>query len=254
MEPSTASQPQTSRSRLVLRCPSESCEPADPRYRLKFMGDSSSRFVVYPAGAHAAVVAEAITASGGEVLGFVDDAPTLMGTELIGQPIRSYAWLVQQCGAGDVRCALGLGDNFVRERIASRLSKDGIAVATVVHPTAVVSPSATIGAGTVIFATAVINANARVGFGVIVNTGAIVEHNVEVGDFAHISPGAVLAGGSRLGAHSHLGAGAIVIDDMFVGARSIVGAGAVVTRAIPDDVVAFGVPAKVSRPNQRIRQ
>jgi acetyltransferase-like isoleucine patch superfamily enzyme len=53
------------------------------------------------------------------------------------------------------------------------------------------------------------------------------------GEFVHIA----------LGAGCWIGAGAIVMAD--VGKDSIVGAGAVVTKAIPDSVIAVGVPAKV---------
>jgi acetyltransferase-like isoleucine patch superfamily enzyme len=40
--------------------------------------------------------------------------------------------------------------------------------------------------------------------------------------------------------------GAAVLPGVSIGSRSIIGAGAVVVRGIPDDVVAMGVPARVS--------
>lgn len=49
----------------------------------------------------------------------------------------------------------------------------------------------------------------------------------------------------RVGAGSWIGSAAVVMAD--VGRRTIVGAGAVVTRPLPDDVVAGGVPATVLR-------
>ncbi len=49
----------------------------------------------------------------------------------------------------------------------------------------------------------------------------------------------------RIGAGTWIGSGAIVMAD--VGKNSVVGAGSVVTEAIPDDVVAAGVPARIIR-------
>jgi acetyltransferase-like isoleucine patch superfamily enzyme len=44
-----------------------------------------------------------------------------------------------------------------------------------------------------------------------------------------------------------IGAGVIILDGVHIGSRSIIGAGAVVTSDIPDNAVATGVPARVTR-------
>jgi acetyltransferase-like isoleucine patch superfamily enzyme len=49
----------------------------------------------------------------------------------------------------------------------------------------------------------------------------------------------------RVGSGSWIGSGAVILAD--VGRNCVVGAGAVVTKALPDDVVAVGVPARVIR-------
>jgi virginiamycin A acetyltransferase len=49
----------------------------------------------------------------------------------------------------------------------------------------------------------------------------------------------------HVGRGSWIGTGAVVLSD--VGANTVVGAGAVVTNALPDNVIAAGVPARVVR-------
>jgi maltose O-acetyltransferase len=44
-----------------------------------------------------------------------------------------------------------------------------------------------------------------------------------------------------------LGGGVIVLAGVTIGENTVVGAGAVVTRDLPSDVVAVGVPARVTR-------
>jgi acetyltransferase EpsM len=96
-------------------------------------------------------------------------------------------------------------------------------------------------------ANATVNPEARLGAAVIVNTGAVVEHDVVVGDYAHIAPNATVGGRAGIGAFSLLGTGAVIMPGVFVGDRTQVGAGAVVSKRIPDDVVAYGVPATIVR-------
>lgn len=202
---------------------------------------------VYGAGGHAKVVADALLSEGARVIAFLDDAPALAGARRLGVEVHGFAWLVARLAEGPMAVALGIGDNHVRARLAAKCREAGATIRGARHRSAVVAESAEIGEGTVLMAGAIVNPDARVGAGVIVNTGAIVEHDATVGDFAHLSPGAVMAGGSRLGAFSSLGAGATILDDVLVGDGVVVGGNALVNRHLPDQVVAYGVPARVRR-------
>ena len=140
---------------------------------------------------------------------------------------------------------VAIGNNKVRLAKQRELLKAGFTLATVVHLSAVVSPSATIKAGTVIMAGAVVNADAVLGAACIVNSNAVIEHDCTLADAVHISPGACLAGGVVVGEGSWVGIGASVIQLKRIGKNVMVGAGAAVVNDLPDGVTAVGVPAKI---------
>ena len=76
---------------------------------------------------------------------------------------------------------------------------------------------------------------------------AIGENRVRcrIGDYAHLAPGCTLGGDVTLGEVAFLGIGARVIPGIRIGRWSVIGAGSVVTKDIPDNCTAVGVPAKV---------
>jgi len=204
---------------------------------------SSNAVVVVGAGGHGKVVCDVLRSMGEDVAGFCDDGKA-RGDLVLGLPVLGdTAWLE----GAPARVALGIGDNLRRKLIAERLETAGCTLVTAVHRDATVAPSANIEAGAVVFARAVVNPDAIVGRGAIINTGSIVEHDCLVGPYAHLSPASALGGGARIGEFAHIGLGAVVLPLVVVGARSIVGAGAVVNRAVADDVVVRGVPARIAR-------
>lgn len=137
------------------------------------------------------------------------------------------------------------GDNDLREKKILQLIEMNIQIATIIHPTATISPYAKISQGCTILAYTAININAYVGMGCIVNTGAIIEHDCIVKDFVNICPAVAMAGHVVIGNKTFMGISSTVIDDVAIGNNVTIGAGATVIGNIPDNSVAVGVPAKV---------
>ncbi len=144
---------------------------------------------------------------------------------------------------------VAVGDNFARWRIASLLSTTipGIEFPIIMHPSVLVSKSARIGPGTVMTAGSIVSVNAIVGQGCIVNVGSAVNHDCRMDDFSSVSGGVQLGGGAAVGFRSSVGVGATLREKVVVGRDTVVGAGALVTSNLSDNVVAYGVPAKVIR-------
>ncbi len=181
------------------------------------------------------------------MVGFIDDLdPAREGTQFDGLPIfggRNKLDELQQLGV--THFIMGFGDCAARLKTSALIREKGFSFATAIHPQAVVATDVAVPPGTVIAAGAVINPGAKIGESVIVNTGATVDHDCYIEEGVHLSPGVHLAGNVSIGRASWIGIGAIISDHLRIGANAIVGAGAVVLQDIPDDVVAYGVPARV---------
>jgi sugar O-acyltransferase (sialic acid O-acetyltransferase NeuD family) len=209
----------------------------------------TKKVFVYGSGGHGKVLADMLlTARVAGFAGFVDDDEKAKGKSMLGfRVLGNGAWLKEQAAVADVEVVLGIGDNSARRVIAERCRAWGAALRTTLHPSAVVARSARLGSGTVVMAHATINPDADLAEGAIVNTGAVVEHDVRAGAFSHLSPNSTMGGAAQIGELSLLGTGGVILPGITVGARCIVGAGAVVVENLPDNVVATGVPAKITR-------
>lgn len=208
------------------------------------------KVVIWGASGHALVVAEIVRLCGQyELAGFLDDLnPNRQGERFDGSLILGGIEQLDQLRKAEISHLLfGFGDCAARLRLSSITEKAGIQFAKAIHPGAIVSSSARIGAGTVVAAGAVISAHATIGRNVIINTSSSVDHECVIEDGVHVSPGAHLAGGVVVGRGAWIGIGATILENIRIGASSIVGAGALVLENIPDGVVAYGHPARVQR-------
>lgn len=204
-----------------------------------------SEIVIIGDSGHSKVVAEMAVSVGLTVIAKLDDkydSDVKIGSILNG-PTRSLLALIEE--RPEVKVVLAIGSNAIRKKLVDSFDLSAHSYVTIIHPSAIVSPTATLGFGSVVMPGVVVNAGAVIGDHVIINSSCVVEHDCVVESYAHISPHATLTGGVQIGEGTHVGASATVIPMKSVGNWSVLGAGAVVTSAIGDHVLAVGVPAKV---------
>jgi len=202
------------------------------------------QLLILGAGGHAKVIAELADARGvWQQIAMLDDRHELLNGTLrwpvlgaIGQaddffPDYSYA-------------IVAVGESRRRLEWLDMLAAAGFCLPALVHPTAWVSPSASLGEGAVVMANATVQADATLGRGCIVNTGSIVEHDCRIGEGVHICPGAALGGDVTVADRGWLGIGCSAIQGVRIGEGVTVGAGAAVVTDIADGLTVVGVPAK----------
>lgn len=193
-------------------------------------------------GGHSLVVEEAARLSGVPAVGFFDDDPAA--------PLAAVLrWIGPIAGApGPGPWILAVGSIALRRELLGRLARDDRRATTIVHPAAILSPTAGAGPGVFIGARAVVQARARLGPHAIINTGAIVEHECEIGENVHIGPGAILGGRCTIGPYTLIGLGARVMPGIRIGAGCTIGAGATVIREVEDGQTVVGTPARALSP------
>jgi UDP-perosamine 4-acetyltransferase len=194
-------------------------------------------------GGHAKVVLDAIRCQARyEVAGILSDRPD-ESTILPGLPHQGPVTrdLAERLGVN--RAVIAIGSNPVRARLADLLD-ELVRFVTVVHPSATVASSASIGEGVVICAGSIVQPYATIGDHTIINTGATVDHDSCIESFSHVAPGSHLAGNVSVGRGAFLGIGSVVVPGVQIGANAVVGAGSVVIRDVETGSRVAGVPAR----------
>lgn len=180
-------------------------------------------------------------------LHFLDDNADLHGKRVLKVPVDGPVDMLASVDLAVARIVLAVGDNHRRLELDSSWDARGVRWAKIIHPSAVVARSASIGDGSVVFPQALVHTGALVGRHVVINSGALVEHDAVLGDGVSISPGVSMGGRVRIGRATFISTGAVIAPRVSIGAGSIIGAGAAVVADLPDGVLAYGVPARVVR-------
>ncbi len=192
----------------------------------------SKSIYIYGASGHGLVVADIARTCGYDDVIFVDDGEN---------DYPSFEDIKRTSG---IPVAFGIGSNSIRAKLFERVQNSGFEIVSLIHPSAIISSSVTIGKGTVIMPNVVVNAKATIGDGVILNTSCIVEHECVIENFVHISPKVALAGDVKVGKFTHIGIGSNVIQGIIIGKNVTVGGGSIVIRNIDDNQKVVGVPAQ----------
>jgi sugar O-acyltransferase (sialic acid O-acetyltransferase NeuD family) len=179
-----------------------------------------------------------------ELLGHLDDNPDLGGADVGGLPVVGpLDWLISH----DVATVVTIGSpkNFsLKAQIVSRLGLPESRFATIVHPTAALASSTTIGHGTVISAACVTTADVTIGSHVAMMPACVLTHDNVIESFVTMGAGVRLAGTVTIESGAYVGAGAMIREQCRIGRGALIGMGAVVTTDVPAGETWAGVPAR----------
>jgi len=183
-----------------------------------------------------------------ENLVFYDDQTIDIGTHLYNKfPIlKSKQDAKHYFETFDKSFTIGIGDPKLREKLYKDFIAIGGRFTSTISKTAILgSYNTKIGDGSNIMQNVVITNDVNIGIGVIINQISSIGHNVVIEDFSEICPNVSISGNCRIGKNVFIGTGAIILPKITIGKNVVIGAGSVVTKDIPDNCVAVGIPAKI---------
>jgi len=176
-----------------------------------------------------------------KVKGFLSDGPSnieQMGYPKVLNTVSGYA-----IEPGDVFfCAIGNVQD--RKKTTEIILKKGGQFINLIHPTAILSPSAKIGIGVAIKAFSSIASDVTIGDFVYMQSSVIIGHDVIIENYCHVNSFAFFAGYVHVEELCTINAGAKLIQNVKVGTGATVGVGSVVLTRVKSNTTVFGMPAK----------
>lgn len=174
---------------------------------------------------------------------FVDDV--VEEREVYGLPVyRSKELLTAPELKGQIEVMISLGNPVAREAVFNRLKQAGIPLATIIDPSAWVSPSLKCGEG-VIICKADVGSDACIGDNTIVYPGASIGHDVVIGKHNVISANTFIAGHCHIGDRVFVAPASAMRDRLSIGDDCVVSLGAALFKDMENEKIAIGNPARI---------
>ncbi|MFN3190759.1 MAG: DapH/DapD/GlmU-related protein [Aureliella sp.] len=156
---------------------------------------------------------------------------------------------IEQHGS-PVHYVVGIADHSWKNLVVQAAEERGWLAHTVVHPSAVVSPTAYVGQGCFVGPQAVVSTNAQVGGHSLIHIHSSIGHDASIGEQASILPGARISGNAVIGKRCLVGSNAFVAAGVELGNDCFVDALAYVARDIDEGML---VSSRSKIPVKRIR-
>ena len=177
-----------------------------------------------------------------KVVGFVDadESLTIHGLPVIGDDNE-----VNQ-SREPISLVIAVGEPKMKAKIREKYNNPLISFPTLVHPSVLIGDkkSVKIGDGSIICAGCILTTDIQIKEFVTLNLMCTVGHDTIIGSYSSFMPSVNISGEVIIKDSVYVGTGGKIINQLEIGEKTIVGAGAVVSKSLPANCTAVGVPAK----------
>lgn len=176
-----------------------------------------------------------------EVIGFIDDSKAagigvIDSQRTLGSLAQATALPRLQPGAIELVFAIGYTSMQMRRAALERVLSAGYQLFTLLHPRAVIEPSARIGQGCVVLAGAVIDQHVSVGAACFVDIGVRLTAGTTVGCNNYFSSGTATGSRVKIGDDCFFGMDCTITTEVQMGSNLFVNAKTLVPRNVADNL------------------
>ena len=182
-------------------------------------------------------------------LGFYDDAFQK------GQLIDSFKILggVEDLVSikSKISVIIAIGEPHIKKKVVFLLLKNKLlSFPNIIYPNNTLDEeSVSLGIGNIICEGSILTTNIIFKDFIIVNLICSIGHDTIIDSYSSIMPGVNISGEVYIHECVYVGTGAKLINQLEIGSYTVIGAGAVVTKSLPVNCTAVGVPAKIIKVN-----
>jgi len=177
-------------------------------------------------------------------IGFVDDTPQKRGIDPNGYPVLDRDAFARFSDARVLAIPGSPSSYRTRKETIQGLGIAEERFARVIHPTARVSPLASIGYNVLIMAGVVITSNALIGSHICILPNTVIHHDVVVGDWCLIGSNVTIAGSTIIEENCYIGSGSSIMNGLCVGGGALIGLGSNVISSVAAAARVVGNPAR----------
>lgn len=199
----------------------------------------NNSIVIYGGGGHSKTCIDVIKQTQSHtIIGIIDDNITPQ-SKIFDIPVLGKTTMLQNLiDKGLKNVVLGIGGVLSKGLRVSKFNEfkqRNIQIPTIIHPSASLEPSITLGEGNQIMQGAILGSNVVIGDNCIINSGCIISHDAIIGNNVHIAPGAIIGGGVTIKDNSLIGMGCTIFLGLTIGENVVIQNGVHVFKNIDDN-------------------
>ena len=176
------------------------------------------------------------------ISGILDDNPLRPFTRDL-PVIGNLSEITRYADHGLVWGINSMNNRFLRLRLAFELQLSPERFVRLIHPSAIISPSAELGSGVIVQAGTVISCNVKIGNHTYISPLCSIGHDTTLADGNILASGVMLAGGVKIGAANYFGMTSGIREKLVIENGNIIGMGATVIHNVTNGHTMVGVPA-----------